>query len=73
MTRVPLTKQPEGFREIAVVVSDREFKQFMLERSLTGPGSVSAAFRVRAGMTAQPYGLQAARRRQLEEFLGADR
>ena len=73
MSRVPMTRQPEGFRDITVAVSDREFGQLMHERAFTGPGTLSAAFRIRAGMTAEPYGIKAARRRQIEEFLGEAR
>ena len=73
MTRQSLTQQPEGFTEITVVVSDREFERLRHERALTGPGTFSAAFRIRAKMPAEPRGIQAARRRQIDEFLEADR
>jgi len=58
--------QPAGFREVAVLVSDQEFNQLRSERALTAPGTISAAFRRRAGLREEPWGIAAARRRELE-------
>lgn len=62
--------QPEGFREITVVVSDAEYERFRSQRALTGPGTLSAAVRRWAGLPEEPYGIKAARQRQLDELRG---
>jgi len=64
--------QPAGFHEITVVVSDQEFDQLRSERALTAPGTISAAFRRRAGLREEPWGIQVARRRELDEAIGGD-
>lgn len=53
-------KLPEGFRWIRVAVSDKEYERLRSEGNLTAEGTVRAAFRMKAGMTERPYGLQKA-------------
>lgn len=53
-------KLPEGFRWIRVAVSDKEYERLRSDGNLTAEGTARAAFRMKAGMTERPWGLQKA-------------
>lgn len=54
---------PDGYRYLAVEVSEAEFKRLKSESATLGAGTVSAAIRTRAGMGERPYGLVTAEKR----------
>jgi hypothetical protein len=53
-------KLPEGFRWIRIPVSEREYERLAYDGILTAEGTARAAFRLKAGMTERPWGLQKA-------------